>query len=161
MKKNKLKIEKNVSEEVNMVKKLIVILIVVALFIVGFYFLTNKVVEKRQEDVDNSVEINYDNITVGTILNRPYDKYLVLLYNSKESEAAYYDTLFANYSKDDKLYFVDLSLKSNEKYVGDKSSGKFNNINDAKFSGPTLLVVKNGKVEKFLETKDEIKKLLK
>lgn len=161
MKKNKLKIEKHDSEEVNMVKKLIVILIVVALFIVGFYFLTNKVVEKRQQEENDTVEINYDNITVGTILNRPYDEYLVLLYNSQESEAAYYGTLLANYSKDEKLYFVDLSLKTNEKYVGEKSSGKFTEIKDAKFSGPTLLRIKNGKVEKFLEIKDEIKDALK
>lgn len=160
MKKNKIKMEKHVSEEVNMVKNLIIILIVVALFIIGFYFITDKVVKNKQVE-QPKVEINYDNITVGTILNRPYDEYLVLLYNSLESEATYYGTLLANYSKDEKLYFVDLSLKTNEKYVGEKSSGKFNDVNDAKFSGPTLLVVKNGKVEKFLETKEEIKDVLK
>lgn len=161
MKKSKFKMEKHDSEEVNMVKKLIIILIVVALFIVGFYFITDKVVKNQQEEQVNDVEINYDNITVGTILNRPYDEYLVLLYNSTESEATYYGTLLANYSKDEKLYFVDLSLKTNEKYVSEKSSGIFNDINDAKFSCPTLLVIKNGKVEKFLETKDEIKSALK
>ena len=161
MKKNKLKIEKNVSEEVNLVKNLIIILIVVALFIVGFYFITDKVVNKKQEEKIDNIEINYDNITVGTILNRPYDEYLVLLYDSKENEAAYYSTLLSNYNKEEKLYFVDLSLKNNESYVGEKSSGKFKNIKDAKFSGPTLLFIKDGKVEKFLETKDEIKEALK
>ena len=160
MKKNKLKIEKHNSEEVNMIKNIIVILVVVTLFIVGFYFLTNKVVKNRVER-DNNVEFNYNEITVGTILNRPYDEYLVLLYNTKESEATYYGTLFDNYSNDEKLYFVDLSLNYNEKYVGEKSSGKFDNVEDAKFSGPTLLVVKNGNVEKFLETKEAIKDVLK
>jgi len=161
MKKNKIKMEKHVSEEVNMVKNSIIILIVVALFIVGFFFLTDRVVKNRQVEQPDTVEINYDNITVGTILNRPYDEYLVLLYNSQESEATYYGTLLANYSKDEKLYFVDLSLKTNQKYVGEKSSGKFSDVKDAKFSGPTLLLIKNGKVEKFLETKEEIKDVLK
>lgn len=160
MKKNKLKMEKHVSEEVNMVKKLIVILIVVALFIVGFYFITERVLKNREVSEPNIVEINYDNATVGTILNRPYDKYLVLLYNSKESEAAYYNTLMSNYDGDEKIYFVDLSLKTNEAYVAEKSSGKFSKVEDAKFSGPTLLEINDGKVKTFLETKEEIKKAL-
>jgi len=159
MKKKKLKIEKYDNEEVNMVKKLIVILIVVVLFVLGFYFLTDKVVVKEKQD-EVKTEINYDNATVGTILNRPYDEYLVLLYNSKESEAAYYCTLLANYSGDKKVYFVDLSLKSNEAYIGEKSSGKFSKVEDAKFSGPTLLEINDGKVKTFLETKEEIKKAL-
>jgi len=159
MKKKKLKIEKYDNEEVNMVKKLIVILIVVVLFVLGFYFLTDKVVVKEKQD-EVKTEINYDNATVGTILNRPYDEYLVLLYNSKESEAAYYGTLLANYSGDKKVYFVDLSLKSNEAYIGEKSSGKFSKVEDAKFSGPTLLEINDGKVKTFLETKEEIKKAL-
>ena len=161
MKKNKLKMEKYVSEEVNLIRNLIIILIVVALFIVGFYFLTALTVSKNEIENVNTVEINYDNITVGTILNRPYDEYLVLLYNSKETDAIYYNTLLESYSKDAKLYFVDLSLKTNESYIGDKSSGKFTDVKDAKFSGPTLLIVKDGKIDKFLETKEEIKNVLK
>lgn len=160
MKKKKMKIEKYDNEEVNMVKKLIVILIVVVVFILGFYFLTDKVVVKENKE-EVKTEINYDTATVGTILNRPYDEYLVLLYNSKESEAAYYGTLLANYSGDKKVYFVDLSLKTNEDYIGEKSSGKFSEVKEAMFSGPTLLKVKNGKVDKFIETKEEIKNNLK
>ncbi|MBO7246930.1 MAG: hypothetical protein J6V02_01105, partial [Bacteroidaceae bacterium] len=117
------------------------------------------VVKENQDEV--KIEINYDVATVGTILNRPYDEYLVLLYNSKESEAAYYSTLLANYTGDKKVYFVDLSLKTNEAYVGEKASGKFSEVKEAKFSGPTLLDIKNGKVEKFLESKEEIKNALK
>lgn len=159
MKKNKLKIEKHENEEVNMVKKLIVILIIVVLFTLGFYFLTDKLVVK-EDTSDVETVINYDNATVGTILNRPYDEYLVLLYNSEESEAAYYGTLLSNYKGDKKIYFVDLSLKTNESYVGKKSSGIFKEVKDAKFAGATLLEISNGKVVSFLETKEEIKSIL-
>jgi len=69
MKKNKIKMEKHVSEEVNMVKNSIIILIVVALFIVGFFFLTDRVVKNRQVEltgclVTSTGDINfvfYDN----------------------------------------------------------------------------------------------------
>lgn len=159
MKKNKVKMEKYENDDVKLVKKLIVILIVVVLVAVGFYFLTDKVVMKEETE-DKQVEINYDNATIGTILNRPYDEYLVLLYNSEESEAAYYSTLLSNYDGESKIYFVDLSLKSSEDYIGEKSSGVFKSIKDAKFSGPTLLEIKDGKVSSFLETKEEIKKAL-
>lgn len=160
MKKNKVKMEKYENDDVKLIKNLIIIFIVVVFVLVGFYFLTDKVVMKDTETEEKQVEINYDNATVGTILNRPYDKYFVLLYNSEESEAAYYGTLLANYDGDDKIYFVDLSLKTNELYVNEKSSGVFKNIKDAKFSGPTLLEIEDGKVIKFLETKEEIKKSL-
>ena len=159
MKKNKLKNEKYENEELKLVKNLIVILLIVVLFSLGFYFLTDKVVIK--EKINNQeTEINYDKATVGTMLNRPYDEYLVLLFNSEESEAAYYGTLLSNYDGDKKIYFVDLSLKTNEAYVSEKSSGVFKDVKDAKFSGPTLLEISESKVKNFLETKEEIKKAL-
>jgi len=161
MKKNKVKMEKYENDDVKLVKKLIVILVVVILVAIGFYFLTDKVVMKDNNTEETKVEINYDNATMGTILNRPYDEYFVLIYNSEESEAAYYGTLLNNYSGDNKVYFVDLALKSSENYISEKSSGIFKDIKDAKFSGPTLLEIKDGKVKSFLESKEDIKELLK
>jgi len=161
MKKDKIKMEKFENDDVKLVKKLIIILIVVVIVVLGFYFLTDKVVNKEETATDKTIEINYDNATVGTILNRPYDEYMVLLYDSEKSEAAYYSTLLNNYSSDDKIYYVDLSLKSNKEYVKKKSNKKFTKVEDAAFVGPTLLKIKDGKVVGFLENKDEIKETLK
>lgn len=158
--KNKIKMEKYENDDIKLIKKLLLILLIIVLVILGLYVFTDKVVMEKQETNTNEVEFDYDTATIGTILNRPYDEYMVLLYNSKEDNATYYSTLLAKYTGDVKLYFVDLSLKSSEKYISDTSSGIFNSINDAKFSGPTLLRIKNGKVIKFLETKDEIKENL-
>lgn len=162
MKKDKIKNEKYENDDVKLIKKLIIILVVVVIVVLGFYFLTDRVVKKQ--DVQNSeIEINYDNATVGTILNRPYDEYMVLLYDSEKSEAAFYGTLLSKFtsSGDEKIYFVDLSLKGNKEYVKEESNKKFAKIDEAAFSGPTLLKIKNGKVVSFLETKEEIKDELK
>ena len=161
MKKDKVKREKIENEDVKLIKKLVIILIVVIVFVLGFYFLTDKVVEKN-ETPNADVEINYSTATVGTILNRPYDEYMVLLYDSEESEAAYYSTLLSKYtsSSKDKVYFVDLSLRGNKEYVKDKSNKKFTKIEDAAFVGPTLLKIKDGKVVDFLESKEAIKEVL-
>lgn len=158
--KKKIKMEKYENDDIKLIKKLLLILLIIVLVILGLYVFTDKVVMEKQETNVNEVEFDYDTATIGTILNRPYDEYMVLLYNSKEDNATYYSTLLAKYTGDEKLYFVDLSLKSSEKYISDTSSGIFISINDAKFSGPTLLKIKNGKVIKFLETKEEIKENL-
>ena len=43
----------------------------------------------------------------------------------------------------------------------DKSSNKnLTSASDAQFAGPTLVRIKNGKVTKYLDTKEEIKKEL-
>lgn len=161
MKKDRIKKEKYETDDIKLVKKLIVILIIVVIVVTGFYFLTDRVVENKEKEKE-TVEINYDNATVGTILNRPYDEYMVLLYDSEKSEAAYYSTLLSKFTStsDKKIYFVDLSLNSNSKYVKDESNKDFKNINDIAFAGPTLLKIKNGKVISFLENKNEIKEVL-
>ena len=136
----------------------IIILIVVVIVAVGFYFLTDKFVEPVKEEAP-SVNIDYDIATVGTMFNRPYDEYYVLLYDSESLEAAYYNTLFSRYStaNKNKIYYVDLSLKENSKYVKDSSNKNLTSASDASFVGPTLVSIKNGKITKYLETKEDIK----
>lgn len=157
----KVKMEKYGNDDVKLVYKFILLLVIVIIVGVGFYFLTDKVV-KKSETPSNEIEINYNNATVGTILNRPYNEYMVLLYDSEKSEAAYYGTLLSKFTSnsEDKIYFVDLSLKENKEYVKETSNKNFESIDEAAFSGPTLLKIKDGKVVNFLETKEEIKNVL-
>lgn len=158
MKKKKININNIENDDVKLIKKLIIILLVVVIVVVGFYFLTDKVVKPAEEE-KMTVEVNYEVATVGTILNRPYDEYFVLLYDSTDVEATYYSTLLSNFksSSDEKIYYVDLSLKENSKYVGEKSNKDLTSASDATFAGPTLLKIKNGKVVSYLENRDEIK----
>lgn len=159
MKNKKLKVSVSQNDDVRLIRNLIIILVIVVLVAVGFYFLTDKFVEPAKKEETPSVDINYDIATVGTMFNRPYDDYYVLLYDSESLEAAFYNTLYSRYNSADKkkIYFVDLGLKENNSYVKDSSNKNLTSASDASFVGPTLVSIKNGKVIKFLETKEEIK----
>ena len=161
MKNKKLKISTSQNDDVKLIRNLIIILVVVVLIAGGFYFLTDKLVEPKKVETPKP-EINYEVATVGTMFNRPYDEYLVLLYDSTSVEAAYYNTLFSRYntSGEDKIYFIDFNLKENSNYVKESSNKNLTSASDAQFAGPTLVRIKNGKVTKYLDTKEEIKKEL-
>lgn len=164
MKNKRLKVQNRDNEDVQLIKKLIIILVVVVLVIIGFYFLTDKVVKPTKNENKTSVDIDYNIATVGTMFNRPYQEYFVILYDSTKSEATYYDTLVSNYrnnsEKSTKLYYVDLSLKTNSAYVSDTANKSMTGVDDAKFSGATLLKISNGKVVSFIDDREIIKSTL-
>jgi hypothetical protein len=67
------------------VKKFIIVVLVVAGLLVGVYFLTRIFVTKDlipKEETVTPGEVNYNVATVGTMLNRPYDSYYVLIYST-------------------------------------------------------------------------------
>ncbi len=154
----KLKINTTSNEDVRLVRKLIIILIIVVIVAVGFFFLTNKIVDPVKEEEVNA-EINYDVATVGTMFNRPYKEYYVLLYDSTLAEATYYNTLYSQYKNANKvkIYYVDLSLKNNKEYVQKEANKKLTGVNDASFKGTTLVKIKNGKVTTYLDSKEKIR----
>ena len=81
-------------------KSFIIVVLVVLACVLGLYFITTAfVAEDKAEPEDKEVAgtVNYDVAIMGQLLNRPYDEYLVLLYSSEESEAAYYSTLLSKY----------------------------------------------------------------
>ena len=159
------------SEDENMVKKFIIITIVIAIIIGGLYAFT-ELIKKEEEKVDEvkSGEIAYDVVTVGTILNRPYETYYVLIYNFDDTNAVKYSSILTNYMRfsnnDDyiKAYYCDLSNSLNSKYYnvhGDNSTNKnAKRIEEFNFGDLTLLQIKNGKIVKYIEDYETIKKEL-
>ncbi|NMA50559.1 MAG: hypothetical protein GX951_01750 [Mollicutes bacterium] len=145
-------------------RRSILILVIMIIIIIGIYFLSAFLVDKRsKENKISATKINYDVTLVGTILNRPYDEYYVLVYNKKEENANYYNQLFDAYKeKEDaiKIYYCDLSNKLNEDYVSDKSNKNIISSEDFKFKGTTLLKIKDGKVISFIEDNSTIETLL-
>jgi len=159
------------SEDENTVKKFIIITIVIAIIIGGLYAFT-ELIKKEEEKVDEvkSGEIAYDVVTVGTILNRPYDTYYVLIYNFDDTNAVKYSSILTNYMRfsnnDDyiKAYYCDLSNSLNSKYYnvhGDNSTNKnAKTVEEFNFGDLTLLQIKNGKIVKYIEDYETIKKEL-
>jgi len=160
------------SDDENVVKKLVVITVIIAILIAIVYGVT-EIIKSKDETPDSNIQasINYDKVSVGTILNRPYDEYYVLVYNSEDAKAVLYSTILTKYMKNSKekdyikIYYCDLNNNLNNKYynVGNdnKSNTNVNAIEDFDFGDLTLLKVKNNKVTKYLENLDEIKKILK
>lgn len=162
------------SEDENDIKTFIIILVVIVVLVLGIYFLTTIIHKNKNNDTDSDVvagEINYDKVNVGTILNRPYDDYYVLIYNSEDNEAVRYSTLLNNYmennSKDGyiKIYFCDLGNSLNSSYYNvnedNKSNQKAKEVKDFDFSDITLLKIKKGKISEYIEDYKTIQEKLK
>ena len=172
MKKNEKKLyksNKNVSDADYDIKKFLIILTILIVVVVGLYFLSNAIVNKRdnkESNVNTNVTISYDTLNVGMIFNRPYDEYYVIAYDSTLDDAMYYSTLITNYSKKEdaiKIYYCDLSKKVNESYKAKDGSGnsKASSVQELSFGDVTLLKIRNKKIVNYIENIDQIESALK
>lgn len=180
MEKTNKKIKYRTDEQQEMIKFLI-ILVIVIVCVVGIYFFTRAFVTKDLKKEEETKEvtpgsINYNNTLVGSMLNRPYDAYYVLVYDMKSVSAGKYEAIYNKYSnaandvekelanKDKnkiKIYCVDLSNKLNESYKAtDKSNPDAKTIDELQFGEITLVKVEKGNITKYIENKEEIEKEL-
>ena len=188
MKKNKIKNDNNDLKNINSrnlkgrtmkdvkvrtetedeIRRFIIILVVVMVLIVGVYFLSQLIVNKREEDNTTTntttAKIDYDMASVGTILNRPYDSYYVMIYDSEDNNAMYYSSVLTKYQKTNKgkIYYVDLGNDLNKKYKSNEETGNKDakSIDDFSFGNVTLLKITNSNVTNYYEGIDKIKEVL-
>jgi hypothetical protein len=169
-KKTQVKYE---TEEQKEIKKFFIVLIGLIVIILAIYLLTRIFVTKdlfessSSSDVEYTAgEINYDMAIVGTMLNRPYDEYYVIAFDSEGTKANYYNVISSNYLNSDsalKLYYIDLANELNKQYVAtgeDEITTSFTSIDNLKLGDVTLFKVKNGKVKKIITDIDSISKEL-
>ncbi|MGN1342861.1 MAG: hypothetical protein ACI4VL_06720, partial [Bacilli bacterium] len=78
---NKVK-NKNTDTIDNEIVRFIIIFFIIAVVVIGLYFLSKSIVDKRNSDnnTTETIEIAYDKLNVGMIFNRPYDEYYVMIY---------------------------------------------------------------------------------
>ncbi len=160
------------SEDTNEIKSFIIIVVVIAVVIGVIYGLT-EIFKKDELPKDEVVAgtIDYDKVAVGTILNRPYDKYYVIVYNSDDEKAVLYSTILTKYMQDSKekdyvkIYYCDLKNKLNNDYYNKNNDGKSNPkaqfVEEFNFGDLTLLKIEKGKITKYIEDLDSIKEILK
>ena len=162
----------NTNEDTNEVKAFIIIIVIIAILVCVIYGLTE--LFKKNPNVENNVttgSIDYNKVSVGTILNRPYNEYYVLAYSSEDSKAVLYSTLLTKYMQESeskdyvKIYYCDLSNSLNKNYYNKNNNGTSNSspksIDEFNFGNLTLIKVKNGKINKYIEDYNVIKELLK
>ncbi len=164
MKKEKIR----TAEQEEMYKFGIVILVVV-IICAGVYLLTRAFVTKdlfKKETEPEIVEgsVNYDVAIVGEILNRPYDTYYVFVYDKNGAAASDMAAIIYDYkNKEESLhtYTVDLANKLNASYYDkEKENVNATTVDSFMFGDATLIKVKDGKVEKYINDLAKMKKEL-
>lgn len=165
--KNDLKpgVIKYVNEDTNEIKKFVLILLGVALIAVILFFVTAKyIVKDRFQDNKSTVTsdtIDYSSIDAGTLFNRPYNEYYVIAYDTEAPEAAYINIVKSSVASKGKVYYMDLSIESNKKYVGETGNKNATNASELKLVNPTLIHIKSGKIANYYEGKDAINGFIK
>lgn len=163
------------TEEQQEIMKFIILIVIIAVCVGGIYLFTKVFVTKDINKNENATEevvtgaINYNVTIIGSLLDRPYNEYYVMAYNSKDVVSMKYQAIYSAYmSKEEKdltkLYYVDLSNIMNEQYVASKDQETNPNaekIEELKLGEFTLMKIKKGKIVKYIEDIEEIKKELK
>lgn len=154
------KVTYRTSEQDEMIKFIIVILVVL-LCVGGVYLFTRAFVTKdlfkedtNTNEVSQSGTVNYDVAIMGQLLNRPYKQYYAVIYDSTGDYAYDMYSLVNNYTelKDHKhVYTIDLSNELNKAYYdAENVNTKAESVSDMKVGDITLIKVKNGKIEKYI-----------
>lgn len=163
------------TEEQQEIMKFIILIVIIAVCVGGIYLFTKVFVTKDINKNENATEevvtgaINYNVTIIGSLLDRPYNEYYVMAYNSKDVVSMKYQAIYSAYmSKEEKdltkLYYVDLSNIMNEQYVASEDQETNPNaekIEELKLGEFTLMKIKKGKIVKYIEDIEEIKKELK
>ena len=164
-KKVKSDIISDTNEDTDTIRKFIIILVGVALVTLGLYFLSSKYlikdgVIKEKEPVEE--QISYDTILGGNIFNRSEGDYYVLAYDPDSLKASYYAAILNKFDKkDSKIYYMNLSLEANKQYVKEEGNKSATKPSELAIKEPTLIKIKDGKIEKYLENVEDIEKELK
>jgi hypothetical protein len=145
---------KNVEENFS-VKASIITGILMLGALVGFYFLTDKILEnKKKEEENNQETISYnvrkDNDVNFSDIGNIKDKSYYLLIDKADDESNTMYDIYINslkYSKySTNFYYVDLGKEENKNLLDKKSNLK--DFKDLKVSDTTLIYVNEGKIDK-------------
>ena len=166
----KKKIEKNkkvnnkvsyrTSEQDEMIKFVVVILVVLlsvgAIYLITRAFITKDLFEDKTDtsEVSQTGTVNYEVAIMGQLLNRPYKEYYAVIYDSEGDYSSDMYTLITNYAKKENhkhVYTIDLSNKLNKEYYdAENVNKKATKVSEMKVGDITLVKVKNGKIDKYI-----------
>lgn len=138
-------------------KILLGLIVVIGLLYLFTVYVVNK--EEKYKRTNNPGVVQYENILMGSILNRVDSEYYVLVYDSTDISNSVVTNSISEYkTKNNHLpvYLVDLSNEMNKSFKASESSFKNDSLEDFKVKGTTLIKIKDNKISKFIETRDEI-----
>lgn len=163
-KKKTVKEEKYISEESKEMRNFLIILFSIIIIVLIVYGVSKIFIDDEPtEDSGRTVQtgqIDYDKVSIGTMLNRNYSEYYVAIYDEEDTNAVVYSSIITKYLENEdaiKVFFCDLGNKLNSKYyVG--SDGETNpnaqDISELALGDLTLIKVENGEITDYIEGLD-------
>lgn len=152
---------KETGQEVARLIKIIVgIVVVFALFCVITYFVTK---DKKETNYfpDLPTEIQYSKIMLGTMLKLKEKEYYVIVTKEEDPDASLYGTYLNLYQVKEKalpVYTANLDDVLNRPFQDTTSHLNVKNLKDLKIKEATLFHIKDHKIVKTYEGKDKIVK---
>ncbi len=146
--------------EINDLKKLGILIIVIVLILAVIYLCTAKFEHPDDSDIFNNslqtAKIQYKEIMIGTIFQQGNGDYYVLVIDDKDPFADMLTKAAETYQEQEhkvKLYTVDLNNIFNKSSKAKKSNFEKDNL---KFKGNTLLTIKDKEIIETIEDSTKI-----
>lgn len=169
-KKKNIKIKSSNSFDNSEIKKMIIVTSVVLIIFCAFYFLTVMILNKDNNSandndvVSNEVEVQHEEILLGTSFSVKEDEYLVIYYDFSSDDVYSLTSAVSTYrssSQEINLYSVDMSDALNKQFIGDTSNKDATKASEISINGPTLIKFTNNKISMYVEGIDKIVDYLK
>lgn len=159
--------QKEGTEEIKKLAKIIVIItVIMALLYVVTMVATNKAdeanEEKESQTEKTATEIQYEDIMIGTMLNKE-GTYYVLIEEDGDNRVSEYETLIQTIKANEdapQIYTANLTDSFNKNYLAKEENTKVDNIEDFKVAGTTLVKIIDKKIDSVYNNYDAIKNKL-
>lgn len=166
--KNNKKVKTTITKNDSEIAKLIKIVLIVTAIMVVFYGITLAVTkntsssESSKNSNNEKAVIQYDDIMIGTMLNKSQDAYYVLIKEDDDNRIVEYETLMkliAAKTDAPKIYTANLTDSFNKKYLA-KEANDSSNMEEFRVSGTTLVEIKEGKIANIYSNHESIREKL-
>lgn len=161
-KKNRVVNNTSSSDEISKIIKIIAAIVVCFAIV---YFATSYITGRMSgKEETGEVEIQKEEILISETFEKADKEYMVVYYDYEDDvNADLYAMLIQNYNnkkKDIPIYKVDLGTNLSNNYVAqaeEKSNTKPTALSNLKIKGATVIRIKDKKVVKYVEGKEQIK----
>lgn len=161
-----LKQDKYVSDDAKEIRRFVIILFSVIVLVLIVYGISRVLIDEPDDTyIRNTTAgvIDYDMVSIGTMLNRNYDEYYVAIYDEEDPKAIYYSTIISLYADNDdaiKVYYCNLGNYLNQAYKaseGEQTNPDATSISELALGELTLIKVEDGEIAEYLEGLDAIR----
>ena len=148
-------------ENDDVIKSLVKITLGVGLFLFIVYAGMNLIkgnwkFGKEEITIDDTIS---NGVICGTLLSQEEPEYYVMAYSHSADDKNLYEGLVSNYQGSNHIFNMDLDSGFNKSCLGDKTVTN-KDLAKVKIASPTLLSIKNKKIEKAYTKKEDIIKVL-